>query len=49
MKFIIQDVFTAPIKLSIKLFLFRVFEDHASNKAPITPIVAASVGVAYPP
>ena len=45
-KLIMQEVFTAPIKLSIKLLKLRDFEDQASISAPITPMVAASVGVA---
>ena len=45
-KLIMQEVFTAPIKLAIKLLKFRDFEDQASISAPITPMVAASVGVA---
>ena len=41
-----QDVFTAPIKLSTKLLRLKDLEDQANKRAPITPIVAASVGVA---
>ena len=45
-KLIIHEVFTAPIKLSLKLCQLKVLVAQANNKAPQTPIVAASVGVA---
>jgi hypothetical protein len=43
---IIQEVRTPPIKLAIKEFHERDFDSHANKRAPITPTVAASVGVA---
>lgn len=48
-KLIMHEVRTAPIRLAMKEALFKLPLTYARNNAPNTPIVAASVGVAYPP
>ncbi len=46
MKATMAEVRTAPIRLSVKLAQFRLPCAAARISAPITPMAAASVGVA---